>query len=367
MLWPTIWLTDMDPYGLIQGDPLARLIVGRLRLAPLAASALALVITAVYALLLPDVFGALVFQPSVQARLADIPALGIFLLIGPGVWFYYAWQLGALERSFQELAQSAEVPAGMAAAVEALRPRHLQKWGAPVAAAIATALVVASPLALQPVMGGTWLTYNWARIGLLQIVSWPTLYMAAIVLNRQFHSAAAMSRLLAKRPLKVATLHPDRAGGLGRLGRHILVPLNTLPIAGLYLGLVIVRAGSLESIPHNLALLPVLTFLAATLILCLWPLWRAHRLMAAAKRQLLAELAGLFEAEYGQIVTRLHTDILPPRSALRLRAHEKLYRIGEAMPEWPLDFGLFSRLVVTIVVPVLIPLAINLVLFRLIR
>ncbi|MCC7358732.1 MAG: hypothetical protein IT317_04615 [Anaerolineales bacterium] len=356
----------MPDVDLLHGDPLAAWLRRRGQLTP-RRTGLAALGLAVLFLLLAAAFGVLLERPGVTPALADPAYLGVLLLVTPAVWAYYAWQVGALEQTYRDLVACAQDPAAMTTALRDTRPQLSARLGPPLAAEAATIISLANLLVNQARFGLTWLSYNWVLMAAQQLLWWPTFYMVVMVGLRQLHAGRALSRVLARVPLQIVPRHPDGAGGLSRLGRYVYAAAYEAAVAGLFLGFMLLRTGPAVIVPGTLLYPLVLLYLGLAALLVAWPLLAAHRQMVAVKQRLLGDIAALFEAEYGQLLDDLRHATLLAQAAHRLRAYRKLYRLRAGLAEWPLNLWFVSRLVITISLPVVVPLGLNVLLSGLVR
>lgn len=357
----------MKKQTLLIKDPLARVLLDGLRLTPLMGGALALIVSSSYVFGLSAAFGILNPDAHFPTALDDIPNLGIVLIICPAVWVYYLWQIRSISAVFSTLEHSSKSPSQMETEIE-LEQRRYALGSLPLLSALAaSALSILNIRLSQAQLGEGWLTYNWQMIAVLQFIRLPVFYMVSMILIRQALASIILNQVVSRQPLKVVLLHPDGRGGMKGLGDYAVASASLIAIAGFYLGLVWVREGFSALAPGSVYFPAVLIYLVVSPLLLFWPLINIHYQMIAAKARLLNEIAELFEDEYAKLTNQLHQNILAPDAAIRLRAFRKMYRTAENAPEWPVNLGLLSQFTVAVLLPVMIPISLQLLVEKILR
>ncbi|GEM_PF-3913876 len=341
-------------------DPLARLLVNRLRLSALGGGIVAFFLSAAYIFGLTAVFGLLATESNLRAMLADFSDVGILLAICPAIWVYYLWQVKSIPEELSGLEQSAQDPKKMAEEVERQKQK-VAKSVLPMLLSTAVALLL-SALNLKltlPRLGETWLAHNWQMIAAMQIIRLPAFYMVSMVAIKLTLSSIMLNRIVSRQSLKIILLHPDGRGGLSSLGKYAITSASAVPIAGLYLGLVWAREGITALAPGGLYFPAFLIYVLVSPFLLALPILNAHEQMKTAKSRLLGEIAELFEQEYAGLTRQLHQNVLAPDVAIRLRAFKKMYHTAENAPVWPIDLTLLSQFIIAIIIPLIIPIVLR--------
>lgn len=134
--------------------------------------------------------------------------------------------------------------------------------------------------------------------------------------------------------LRLSPLHPDKAGGLGVLGKFGLRMATLLVPSALGIAVYIVANG----MKLTLAVASLL-FVGLLIFTFFYPLSGAHESMKASKNKELDYLAGEFNRVYYRLVTEMrggNTGKMGVEASL-LNDLDGLYRKAERMPVWPFD------------------------------
>jgi len=189
------------------------------------------------------------------------------------------------------------------------------------------------------------------------------LYLAVVTTVHLGIVARAVGKLLRGLPLHLQPLHPDRCGGLWIVGRLFSLTLSVAVVYGataLCLGLVLAawHQAPLAAYRHpELALLAV-CYLALLPSAFLNLLWLPHQLLERRRSELLKPVARAFDAAIATARPSRADD------ATRLRAKadslsevaRQLRILDQAWPVWPLRTKRLGPVVVTAVLPLVVPL-----------
>jgi hypothetical protein len=195
------------------------------------------------------------------------------------------------------------------------------------------------------------------------IVQAVLVYLAVVATVHLGIVSRAVGKLLRGLPLHLQPLHPDRCGGLWIVGRMFNLMLN---VAALFGGVALCLGFALAAL-HQAPLMPYRhpeLALMALFYLALLPsaflnlLWLPHKLMEHRRSELLKPVARAFNAAIDAARPS------PADDAARLRAKadslseiaRQLRMLDEASPAWPLRMKRLGSVVVTAVLPVVVPL-----------
>ena len=223
-------------------DPFARILTDRLRFSVWGGGIFAFLLSAIYTLILPAAFGIFATEAGALASPSDFSDMGILLIIAPAVWIYYLWQTQGIPGVFTTLVRSAQNPGAMNDEVERQRQSHGRSaWHVIVSFAIACGLSLLNVRLSWTALGETWTTYNWQMIAAMQVIRLPVFYMVSMIIIKLGISSILINRIVTRQPLKIILMHPDGRGGVSGLGMYAIASAAIIPLAGLYLGLVLAR------------------------------------------------------------------------------------------------------------------------------
>ncbi len=186
-----------------------------------------------------------------------------------------------------------------------------------------------------------------------------------IVIHKLFNLVAATylytSRLsLHQRALEVKPLSPDDAGGLSKLASLAITLTYPMAVVGVMLAMQFIKENTSPS-PHNILLL--IPFAPVFLSFFFLPLLGVHRAMSAAKEKYLQEFADLFDdvqADFLREIRRPSRDLAEfSRLEISMRGLSETYDRIAKMPVWPFEISTLYRLFTVVLIPVLIPLVLD--------
>lgn len=354
------------PIGPInRADPLARFLA-RLRLGPLQVAGIVAIYGALYSLALPAAFGLLFTSPRVTGSLDDWPNLVILLVMVPLVIGYYVWQPAIIQSTYAGIsARLGANPAGAARVAALLAPMNWPFWT--VLALAASLLTCATWLLNIPSWAGTtWQTANVPMIAAILPLRFVMFYTLTFIVMRQIVVLIGLNRFFAEFNVEIQPMHPDRAGGLRLLGNYVLTTGILIAVVGLYFGMQLLRAQTDSGVLSREYFVELAAYLLVAPTVFFLPLLSVHTRMGEAKEKLLYEIAQQFDVEYRVLLEGLRHDTLKVDDVERLEAIQKIYRIAEGAPAWPFNFGIISRFSFAVLLPLLLPVGVDL-LSRLVR
>jgi hypothetical protein len=356
--------SQTTPYlqEILRSDPFARFL--RLnRVSPLLFGSLVFLYSVIRTLVLPAAFGHL-FTVELEGRailgaLDDWPVLVIEMVMVPVVAGYYLWQPNTMQKLYDGISEKiGPNPLSRAKAMEYVRPVRWSGW-----AAVAVVIGLFEALYIQYVFQRDdvliWETVNSTMAVSYILIRFMIFYMLVYIIVRQVFMIIGVNRLFLEVPVTITPLHPDKAGGLRILGDYVLSIALVIGAVGLYFGMGFIRQGlNPYVITTEFYVLLTIYFFLAPLFFFL-PLIQVHRRMKEAKRKLLLEVADQFDIEYRKLLTGLKNDQMESNQVQRVEALQKIYKIAEDAPEWPLNFEILSKFSAATVLPVLIPLGVE--------
>ena len=349
------------------GDPLARLIA-RWQLKPLGVALIAAAYGLLHVLALPALFGHLQTVAGVAGALQDWPNWVVILLLLPLVLGYYAWQPAIIQALYDGIAgRAGQHPTALPRAAELLRPLEFPIW-AVIGFAVGIVECAIWIMNARQLAAPTWQTVNWVMVASLLPLRFIAFYALVFMLVRQMAVLIGLNRFFVEFSVEIQPLHPDRAGGLRMLGDYVFTNGLVVAIVGLILGMELlrVRADLAVMTPELYGELAVY-FLAAPSVFFLLPLYSAHIRMVEAKQKLLAEIAEQFDLEYRVLLEGLRQDVLKLEEVERMEAIQKIYEITQSSPDWPFNLALVSKFGAVVLLPVLVPLGVDLIANQLLK
>jgi hypothetical protein len=340
-------------------DPLGRLLA-RLRLTPLLAVIVIAAYGAIYALALPAAFGHLFAAPGVVGSLDDWPNLVILLVMEPLVIGFYVWQPAIIQATYEGIAaRMAASAAGAARVATLVRPLKWTVWTV-VALAAGVLACWTWMVDLPSWAGASWQTVNGFMVAALLPLRFIIFYALTFIVVREVVVLIGLNRFFAEFTVEIQPMHPDRAGGLRVLGNYVLTTGLLIAVVGLYFGMQLLRAQTDAGVLSREFYIELAAYLLVAPIVFFLPLLSVHTRMGEAKQKLMYEIAQQFDVEYRVLLEGLRRDTLKLDDVERLEAIQKIYRIAENAPDWPFNFGIISRFSFAVLLPVLMPVGVDL-------
>jgi len=351
---------SLSPYLLeiVRSDPFARFL-RRIGLSPISFGLFVFVYGIIRNLVLPAIFGHL-FTVEIDGKiilgvLNDWPVLVNELIMVPVVAGYYLWQPITMQTLYDGISERiGPSHLARARAMEYIRPIRWPGW-----AIVAFLIAVLEASFIHDVFLSSkvliWENVNIVMLASSFLVRFVVFYMIVYITVRQVFTIIGLNRFFSDLTVKIAPLHPDRAGGLRILGDYVLSTGLIIGVLGLYFGMGFLRRElNPLVITAEFYILLVIYFLLAPLFFFL-PLLQVHRRMNEAKKVLLIEIAQQFDIEYRKLLDGLKRDQVDSNHVLRVETIQKIYKIAEGSPEWPFNLEIVSKYTAAIVLPVLIP------------
>ncbi len=343
------------------GDPLARFI-SRLRLNPYGVVLIVASYGVLHALGLPALFGHLRTAQGITGALEDWPNLVTILLLVPLVMGYYAWQPTMIQALYDGIAgRAGHNPAAAPRAAELLRPLGWPFW-AGIGCTVGVLECALRLVDFHNLSIPTWQNANWLMIVSLLPLRFVIFYALVFMVVRQAAVLFGLNRFFLEFSVEIQPLHPDRAGGRRMLGDYVFTNGLVVGIVGLILGMALLRVRAVLAVLTPEFYVELATYLlAAPTVFFLFPLYSAHTRMVDAKQKLLAEIAEQFDLEYRVLLDGLRQDVLKLEEVERLEAIQKIYEITQSSPDWPFNLALISKFGAAVLLPVLVPLGVDLI------
>jgi hypothetical protein len=194
------------------------------------------------------------------------------------------------------------------------------------------------------------------------IIYLPLMYAIGMSVVRLLLALIFTNRLFYLFTLQVQPLHPDGSGGLGVLGRLLWLSTSIMLWEALLL-VASVLSSNLHWLSFSEMILLGAIYVALTPALLIGWLIFPHQMMVRARDEALQPLA----AEYQRtLMESLSSGGAEVRSVVtetrRLVALKQRYDLArDSFPTWPLETSALSRLVVTIILPIMLPLITSLI------
>jgi hypothetical protein len=347
---------------ILRGDPFARLL-WRSRVSPAIFGLLVLVYGLVRTLLLPAVFGHLrtvqIGGKTILGVLDDWPLLVVELVMVPLIAGYYLWQPSTMQAVYDGIAERlGRNPAAVARTRELAKPIGWAGW-----TAVALVIGLFEAAYVLYIFHGytilTWETVNTVNEVSGQLIRFATFYMLVFIVVRQAFMIVGLNRFFSEFHVEIAPLHPDKAGGLRILGDYVLTTGFIFGAVGLNFGMGLLRLRLNPGVLTAEFYVSMVVYFILAPLLFLLPLVQVHQQMRNAKKKLLAEVAEQFDLEYRKLLDGLRRNELEPKGISHVEAIQKIYQITESAPVWPFDIEIMSKFAAAAMLPILVPLGLE--------
>jgi len=333
-----------------KNDQLARWLFRR-GLRPVQLASFVFIYGLIYSFLLPLLYGEL------SQALSDWSTLIIVLVVMPILVGYYFWQMQSIQTLFNSLAS--QVTDKKLRQKASLPFAHL--FGHPIWFWLSIVIGIVQSVYIFYVMSYDrtgWQSHLWITIALLPL-RFMAFYALVYVIARQAITIISVNRLLDVYP-KDVVLQLDGNAGLFKLGRHTLSIGLIAGLVGLIFGLTLLRIQQgLENYSAEFVL-EIIIYLVASPTLFVLPLWKAHLLMERTRNELLLEIEREASAQYAACLGAMRSGKLVGEDGERLEALERLVERTKRLPTWPLNIGIVSRFGAAVILPILVPVGLNL-------
>jgi hypothetical protein len=194
------------------------------------------------------------------------------------------------------------------------------------------------------------------------IVFSPLLYIEFLSLVRLLLALVFTNWLFYTFTILIKPLHPDGSGGLDALERLLWISILTMFWDALFLGTVIISIGKSLFSPVEMVPLAAIYVALTPSLLIGWLLF-PHRVMVSAREEALQPLADEFQQTFMQSLSSTPRDtravVVGTRRLAALKQQYDLVR--DTFPTWPVEISAVSRLVVTVILPLILPLLASLI------
>ncbi len=215
-------------------------------------------------------------------------------------------------------------------------------------------LLLLEPLSSSPVP-------YWMRVSAI-VLYLPLMYATGMSVVRLLLALFFTNWLFYLFTIQVKPLHPDGSGGLGALGRILWVSVGIMLWEALLLSAAwLSRNLNWFSSPEMILLSTIYVTLTPALLIG-WLVF-PHRVMVRARDEVLQPLADEYQHALMQSLSSVEHDtrtiVAETRRLAPLKQRYDLVR--STFPTWPLEIDALGRLVVTVILPLLIPLIASLI------
>lgn len=337
-------------------EPVAYLLIEKLRLTPVSFGLWSLIATTGLNLLTAWISNTLWFQQGKGLLNDPIPWVAT-LFANPIVWGYYLWSYHGLIKVIDNLEASDVIETNESEIDGILRDMYCRKWRkflALLSAVSFSILVFVTQLGLRD---------RWAGSGFLPNIvitvdTFAGIYMSSILVLNLITNIKIFYKVLESKSLKVNPLHPDRCGGLKSLSDYSLKTAYLVAVLGIWVGVIEYQVIGKQGYWFVHLIIPLYIFVS---MMCFFgPLWTAHRSMKKSKEELLNQIARQFQTDYSNIHSTLRNGAETIKQGIeKVQQLRNLYTMTDEFPVWPFDVQTFRRYLLTAPTP-LLPLLISL-------
>ena len=357
-------------------DPLATLLIDRLHLTPVAFGIIFLLVNVLVDAWIGFRFDVFVTNSTTPGLLQDLPALTIDLVVMPVIGGVYLWTVSSGTMLFRSLYDSQTLvdEKRFIATVDQGRALFGNRKVFYLAAGIAAFAALSE-------LGGYLGWFPWRPVGgyidlapaigfyrlPLWLINSYTLWRGALNIGI---TILTLRKVFQSQKVTILPKHPDGCGGLGSIGRYLVTMAYAIGVIGLMASTATyanLRTGGLAD--AKMLLFGLAVYLVMAPLLFFWPLGTAHRAMVNAKEKELLRLAQEIDSNYQQAKQKIHAENADYQPTIaRIESLTKLYAIAQELPVWPFNVAALRRfftIILTPLVPAVVPIAIELVSARL--
>jgi len=335
-----------DVYG---NDPLIRTLVERWNFSPTKGALTLFLFGLSYMGILAWVFGYLLPREGVITSLADIFNQLNFLIIFPGIAFYYLWQPTKIVKTYTVLLSviSSQLDK-MDEQVYATRKLAVHKSWWLICLGLGLLMMTVGTYDCYFKFGRWWYAANWLMILGLQLARGLVVYMVVINFARHLSFSVQLNQIYDRFDILSPILPPSQTYGIHAVANYANSFVAFTALIGLNIGLAPVLSTRLEaSYPYQAVLYVVLSGIAFLL-----PLWGAHSEMVKSKNHVLDNLSFQYQDEYGQMLKKLtNRDQVMEESLGRLKSIEEAYELAKKCWTWPFNTAMPIKATLTILAP----------------
>jgi len=328
-------------------------VLRRIKLTPPGAVILMAALNLVIDLPLALHFGA--WLPGAKSKgLAGEPADWLYeFLIHPAILGYFCWLQKAGERLFAELARrkilesEAHLQAVLARCRERLQNRWVSRIGVVLSLVFVGWFILAFAQAFIPSLYTSspypsWVTVHPAIVWVRAPVIFVVFYALALAVYDLTVMIITLNDLLRNQSVRVEPFSPDKAGGLGFIGRFSANLGYLIGVLGLLLSVRAIQAPvDLSDVRNYVFILGFAVYLLLAPTVFFLPLWTAHAAMVRYRHHLLAELATKFDSVLAQLRTLRGEEADQIEASLNefRQLDEVRTLIMSQVPVWPFNVG----------------------------
>jgi hypothetical protein len=273
--------------------------------------------------------------------LSDYQVLVFALLFQPTVIATFCWLPQGVQNLYEGIAKekTLETETALQHSYERLRARLQSSWVTPVAAAWAAFSCAVEYYAFFHPITTSWLqvqpSFYWVHV--------PFELLFYFMLAAGFYDLMvvliAVRELFRKNAIHVQPFHPDRAGGLGAVGRFTANIGYAVGAVGLFLTIILLQRPPNTATPYNILIgtMFAVYFMMAPLGFY-FPLWSAHTAMLSARDSQVHNISSEFDMVYARLSDVRSNDADETEPLLkRLRQLSEERDMVYRFPVWPFD------------------------------
>lgn len=210
-------------------------------------------------------------------------------------------------------------------------------------------LLLLEPQSLSPVP-------YWFRAGAI-VVYLPLMYATSLSVIRLLLALVFTNLLFSRFTVQVRPLHPDGSGGLGALTSLLWLSVGIMLWDTILLSASWLSRNLLWLSPIEMSLLGAI-YIALTPVLLIGWLVLPHQVMMRARDEVLQPIADEFQQALVQCMPSAKHDTRTITTGTRRLAalKERYDLVCNTFPVWPLGISAVNRLVITVILPALLPL-----------
>jgi hypothetical protein len=289
--------------------------------------------------------------------LNDYQVLVFSLLFQPTVIASFCWFPHGMRHLYEGIAREGVFESGqvLKRSYEHLRERFQAPFVAPIAAAWAGFACFAEYYIFFRPLTTSWLQAQpnvfWFRLPLEFLFN----FMLAMGFYDTLVMLIAVRKVFRENPIRLQPFHPDRAGGLGAVGRFTANMGYAVGAVGLFLTIVLFQRPPETALLYNIMIgFMFAIYFALAPISFYFPLWSAHDAMVLYRESIVRGISAEFDTVHAQLQSLRAKDAEKNEPLLkRLRQLTEERDLVNRFPVWPFDasslrkfFGLaFSPLV----------------------
>lgn len=370
--------TELKPENIARGDPLLRWL-SRIEISPI-------VIGIAYTVLLNLARGLAAWRAGylrtsgTATGFFDDPSVYTNLVYGAVMFAYYAWMPRGIVAVFAGIQESNVIgeptPTARnkkgdkydyASLIKDMQSWFGKWWWPAISLAIATTVTFTLVLPQYLALGqSAWWTAD--TLPLITALLWALIgiYCVLLLLFYTTFSIIWLSRLFKDFTTFVRPLYPDRAGGLASLGNFTLRLSYIIALVGVMLVVTpitrnYVVLGTVQFRWTTELLTGLIAYVIAAPIVFFAPLGVAHEAMRKAKHQQLLKIAKQFDEVYENLQEGLDDkpSNLEHHSRV-LKELQELHKMTSKFPVWPFNLENVTRFLTAYVLPIVVPLVLEL-------